>query len=121
MKFQKMVSVLLTGLICFTSISFVPVTADETTDVIVWDGSADSFWYNDTDTEFYISTAEELAGLSKLVNSGNSMEGKVIHLTNDIYLNDVSKYESWSESNPDNSWTSIGIDGDDCFPTMIHI
>ena len=39
MKFQKMVSVLLTGLICFTSISFVPVTADETTDVIVWDGS----------------------------------------------------------------------------------
>ena len=115
MKFKKMVSVLLTGLICFTSISFVPVTADETTDVIVWDGSADSFWYNDTDTEFYISTAEELAGLSKLVNSGNSMEGKVIHLTNDIYLNDVSKYESWSESNPDNSWTSIGIDGDDCF------
>ena len=69
MKFQKMVSVLLTGLICFTSISFVPVTADETTDVIVWDGSADSVWYNDTDTEVYISTAEELAGLSKLVNS----------------------------------------------------
>ena len=37
---------------------YVPVTAD------TWDGTADTSWYNDTDTEFMIMTAEQLAGFA---------------------------------------------------------
>ncbi|MCL2100658.1 MAG: hypothetical protein FWH22_02955 [Fibromonadales bacterium] len=36
----------------------------------VWDGTVDTDWYNGTDTEFTISTAEQLAGLA--VNSSIS-------------------------------------------------
>ena len=34
----------------------------------VWDGSVDVSWYNTTDTEFYISTPAQFAGLAALVN-----------------------------------------------------
>ena len=35
-----------------------------------WDGTADTSWYNDTDTEFVIMTAEQLAGFAELVDGG---------------------------------------------------
>ncbi len=52
----------------------------------IWDGSVDTSWYNGSYTEFTITTAEELAGLAELVNSGNSMSGKTIYLGNSIDL-----------------------------------
>lgn len=52
----------------------------------VWDGTADTTWYNDTDTEFTITTAEQLAGLAELVDGGNDFAGKTIKLANDIDL-----------------------------------
>ena len=51
-----------------------------------WDGTADTSWYNDTDTEFSLSTAEQLAGLAKLVDDGNNFAGKTIKLTSDLDL-----------------------------------
>ncbi|MBQ4137716.1 MAG: hypothetical protein IJD67_06355 [Clostridia bacterium] len=57
-----------------------PSTAD------VWDGTVDLTWYNDTDTEFMLSSAEELAGLAKLVDNGNTFEGKTIKLNSNIDL-----------------------------------
>ena len=51
-----------------------------------WDGTADTSWHNDTDTEFVISTAEELAGFAKLVDDGNTFEGKTIKLDKDLDL-----------------------------------
>lgn len=33
-------------------------------EVDVWDGTSDTSWYNETDTEFHIKTAEQLAGLA---------------------------------------------------------
>jgi hypothetical protein len=33
-----------------------------------WDGNIDVSWYNDTDTEFHISTPQEFAGLAAIVN-----------------------------------------------------
>lgn len=72
----------------------VMASAEETT-VDTWDGTADTTWYNDTDTEFRITTAEQLAGLAAIVNDGNTMEGKTILLENDLDL-------AGSE------WTSIG-------------
>ena len=62
----------------------------------VWDGSIDTSWYNSTATEFTIYTAEQLAGLAKLVNDGNTFSGKTIYLGNNI---DLAGRE----------WTPIGI------------
>jgi hypothetical protein len=31
-----------------------------------WDGTADTAWYNDSQTEFTITTPEQLAGLAEL-------------------------------------------------------
>ncbi len=54
--------------------------------VDAWDGTADTTWYNDTDTEFTLSTAEQLAGLADLVDSGNTFAGKTIKLSSDLDL-----------------------------------
>ena len=51
-----------------------------------WDGTVDTSWYNDTDTEFVLTTAEQLAGLAKLVDDGKTFEGKTVKLGNDICL-----------------------------------
>lgn len=51
-----------------------------------WDGNADTSWYNDTDTEFVITTAEQLAGLAELVDGGNTFAGKTIKLDADMDL-----------------------------------
>ncbi len=52
----------------------------------VWDGTADTSWYNDTDTEFTLNTAEAVAGLASLVDGGNNFAGKTIKLDSDIDL-----------------------------------
>lgn len=51
-----------------------------------WLDLADVSWYNDADTSFSISTAEQFAGLSQLVMQGNSFAGKTIELTQPIDL-----------------------------------
>lgn len=48
---------------------------------------ADTSWYNEVDTVFELSTAEQLLGLSQLANGGNTFEGKTIKLKADIDLN----------------------------------
>lgn len=54
--------------------------------VDVWDGTADTTWYNDTDTEFVLTTAEQLAGLAELVDDGNNFAGKTIKIAKDFDL-----------------------------------
>ena len=51
-----------------------------------WNGTADTSWYNETDTQFSLSTPEELAGLASLVNSGNTFAGKTLKLEKDVDL-----------------------------------
>lgn len=51
-----------------------------------WDGSADIAWHQDDDTEFHLETAEQFAGLAKLVNEGTSFSGKTVFLKNDLDL-----------------------------------
>lgn len=51
-----------------------------------WRDLADTSWYNDTDDSFDFSTAEQLAGLSFLVDEGNSFAGKTINIVEDIDL-----------------------------------
>ncbi len=54
----------------------------------MWDGTADTSWYNGTDTEFTLRTAEELAGLAELVDGGNDFAGKTIKLASNMDLNE---------------------------------
>jgi hypothetical protein len=56
----------------------------------------DTAWYSSSQSEFTITTPEQLAGLAKLVNEGNSFEGKTVKLGANIMLNDTAK------------WTPIG-------------
>lgn len=64
----------------------------------IWNGTSDTEWYNDSEAEFTLTTAEELAGLAKLVNKGNTFENKTVKLGGNINLSD-------------HEWTSIGIEG----------
>ena len=61
-----------------------------------WADYADTSWYNETDTEFTLTTAAQLAGLAKLVNAekdtytgtGINFAGKTIKIGNDIDLSE---------------------------------
>ena len=49
-----------------------------------WSDYADISWYNASETNFEISTAEQLAGLAKLTKAGNKMIGKNFKLMQNI-------------------------------------
>ncbi len=70
-----------------------------------WNGTADRSWYMEEKTEFLISTPQQLAGLAELVNDGNTFEGKILRLTNDIFLNDRMKSTEYE-------WVPIAISTD---------
>ena len=65
-----------------------------------WDGTQiDTSWYtgHENDESYTISSAAQLAGLAKLVNNGNTFNGKTIKLGADIDLGGKE-------------WTPIGTD-----------
>ena len=76
----------------------------------IWDGTADVSWYNEIDTEFTITTAEQLAGLAKLVNGGGLylFLNKQIKLGANIMLNDTTNWQNWEDNPPANEWIPIG-------------
>lgn len=51
-----------------------------------WLDNADVSWYAEAQTTFELSSAEQLAGLAKLVMDGKSFVGKTITLTQDLDL-----------------------------------
>jgi len=74
-----------------------------------WISSANVAWYNNIQTEFTITTPQQLAGLALLVNGGNDFSGKTIKLGANIELNDVANWENWADMPPANAWTAIGM------------
>ena len=80
-------SLLLILALCFT---LLPTAAfAEGTSVDNWDGSADTSWYTDhkTDNEYHFTTAEQLAGMAKLINDDMAnFKDKTIYLENDLDL-----------------------------------
>lgn len=109
---KKITSLALVLALC---LSLLPLTAFaeegesevSTTTVDTWDGTADTNWYtgHETDTEYRITTAEQLAGLAQLVNADpgkTNFAGKTFYLEKDL---DLSGHE----------WISIGtVLGGDC-------
>ncbi|MBQ3322400.1 MAG: Ig-like domain-containing protein [Firmicutes bacterium] len=77
----------------------------------LWRYIADTSWYNDTDTEFTLTTPEQLAGLAKLVyeykndddpDDKFAFAGKTIKLGNDISLKNTDGTDG------DRFWDGIG-------------
>ncbi|MCL2283234.1 MAG: hypothetical protein FWC26_07950 [Fibromonadales bacterium] len=74
------------------------IEATNNTDSEVWDGSVNTDWYYASQTEYTITTAQQLAGLAKLVNEGAEyFLDKTIKLGNNISLGNFD-------------WTPIGKD-----------
>jgi len=63
----------------------------------LWDKTEDISWYSPDKSEFAITTAEQFAGFSNLVNSGIDFKNKTIKLETNLNLNG-------------NIWTPIGSD-----------
>ncbi len=83
-----------------------------------WIELADTDWYTDGKDEFIITTAEELAGLAKLVNEGNNFSGKTIKLGADI---DLAAYE-WTPIGTSNTLSFVGnLDGQEYTVSNLNI
>ena len=93
---RKLLSLALSFALCLTLLPGTALAADDKADT--WDGTADTSWYDENETEYHIFTAEQLAGLAQLVNADpgtTNFAGKTFYLDNDI---DLSGHE----------WISIG-------------
>ena len=91
MERRTIAAVVMVVLLC--GLLSVPLRAKAVETVDTWDGTADTSWYteNPNATEFTISTAEELAGLTELSTKDNTwFHGTTIALTSDI---DISGHE----------------------------
>ena len=95
---NRLFSLLLTFAMLFALFPTSALAANAAAVEDTWDGTSNTSWYNDSETEFTLTTAEELAGLATLVNAGNTFERKTVYLGGNINL---SGFE----------WTSIGIAG----------
>ncbi len=97
---KKMIGLLLA--LCMV-VGMLPVSAfAQENEVDTWDGTADTSWYdtNPDATEYYITTAEQLAGFSALTNQDSPITfiGKTICLDTDV---DLDGY----------TWTAISENG----------
>lgn len=92
---RKWLACLLAAAMAVTLFPAAAGAAEEAADT--WDGTADISWYDADDPQlrYEITTAEQLAGLSQLVNGKNDFEGVTFLLASDI---DLSGH----------TWVSIG-------------
>ena len=82
---KKKILILLLAL-CFV-MALVPMTAFAAGTTDSWDGTADTSWYDENETEFHLQTAEQLAGMAKLINGDMAnFKDKTIYLENDLDL-----------------------------------
>lgn len=105
MKTKRWIGILLCALLC---VCMLPVTALASEEADVWDGTADTSWYNEQDDEFHLTTAEQLAGFSALTNQDSSVTfiGKTIYLDADIDLNGYT-WTAVSENGSNDTQTSF--------------
>ena len=81
---KKILSLLLA--LCLV-MALVPMTAFAAEIMDTWDGTADTSWYDEEKTEFYLQTAEQLAGMAKLINDDMAnFKDKTVYLENDLDL-----------------------------------
>ncbi|MCL2283701.1 MAG: fibrobacter succinogenes major paralogous domain-containing protein [Fibromonadales bacterium] len=94
----------------FKSLAVILVIAVGASAQALWDGTANTTWYNASATTYTLTTAEELAGLAQLVNNGTAtFSGKTINLGANIALNDTTGWRSWDNTTTGlRQWIPIG-------------
>lgn len=93
MKIKRWIGVLLCMLLC---VGMLPTMAFAANEADTWDGTADTSWYDESETEFHLQTAEQLAGMATLINNDITyFKDAIVYLDNDL---DLSGHE----------WISIG-------------
>lgn len=142
---KRILSLCMALALCLGLLPATALAADggvSTTSVSGWDGTADTSWYTgyESDSDYTITSAAELAGLAQLVNGGDDFSGKTITLTVNIDLNPEYTYDAaagtWTNKSsgqsgtPSHSWTPIGVvgktfsgtfDGGDCEISGLYI
>ncbi len=106
MRLKKLGKIFLAAAIAVSAMSFpafATTAASGTTDD--WDGTADTSWYSSSGTVFNLDSAEDLAGLASLVNSGTNFTGKTVNLTVNVRLNTTA---ATGASSSQREWTPIG-------------
>ena len=93
---KRITSLLLVLAVCFAMLPTAafaventqePQEPQETQDAETWGDKAVTSWYDENETVFHITTAEQLAGIAKLVNEGTvTFEGKTVYLDNNLDL-----------------------------------
>ena len=98
MRYAAMLAMTALAAVVFFFTATCPAYADWTENCYT-DG--DTSWYSDDESSFTINSADELAGLAKLVTiEGKTFEGKAVSLGSNIDLSSVC--------GPDKSWLPIG-------------
>ena len=84
MKLKKWLASCLTVCMMLSTLGMTSFATSAATDV--WDGTADTSWYNTEAMSFELTTAEQLAGFADLVDGGETFAGKTILLQNNLDL-----------------------------------
>ena len=79
-KHMAALAVAIMTVVCIAA--FIPAGSDAQT------VDPDTSWYNESGTEFSISTEAQLRGLATIVNAGDDLEGVTINLASNIFLSD---------------------------------
>ena len=99
---KRLLSVCLTFCMLFGTVFGLSLLT-EATGSTVWDGKADTSWYNTTDTVFTLTDGADLAGFAAIVNGTavgieqTNFEGKTVRLGADIVLNNGDA-KTWGPS-----------------------
>ena len=70
----------------------------------------DTKWFigHESNTSYSLGTANQLAGLAELVNSGINFSGKTLTLTQDIHLDAAASLLFTRTTSTTSNWTPIG-------------
>lgn len=99
---KRLLSVCLTFCMLFGTVFGLSLLT-EATGSTVWDGKADTSWYNPADTVFTLTDGADLAGFAAIVNGTadgieqTNFEGKTVRLGANIVLNDGDA-KTWGPS-----------------------
>ena len=98
MKRKPLISILLSAIITVFCFPTQLAHAEDSGEITIWDGTADTSWYDADEKEVHIHTAEQLAGIF-----AHPTEGMTFYLEKDINLNSNSspKKNVWKNGNMD--------------------
>lgn len=106
MILKKMGRVILAVVIAVSAMAVPAFAVSEASSITDdWDGTADTSWYTSSGTVFNLDSAEDLAGLASLVNSGTNFTGKTVNLTVNVRLNTTA---ATGVTSGQREWTPIG-------------